>query len=600
MNFTAPVLVHKAVLPSAVSGKGRTKKTAQKATIVGAVWTSTRGQILVTEKYSVKVCHRDHGNTLRSWSFRPDRTNAFVGKGAITVNEGRVRWIVAQRAGGKIVSWREDDESAKLHHDKFLNAFDVPEDTAGDPEALTVQVTKNRVVKVAENDGSVRLCGWDTVFNIELDSVSLEVSESNASNSKTNRSKRSHTGSNILNAIVSGDRKTVLVVLGSAVYAVGVRTDVSRQVHVVGRGIPNPTQCGADGREVVVNPLYSSIKPGIPSHTLWNIRSGEATRENRNEIYHMKQLTDEEDREEFSKKLVACIGTVDGSGTKAGNHQFQMSTYFCTTMVGECLEREAWGGLKKLLETRRVSACVVPQLIPRLLQILKSKKETSEGTVAPGKRSKRRRATNAGSRKKQKMSGATAANSDVTVGDFSLQNVLELVLAQVSDIPETSLVEILQYGIRYLDHEAFVPVMNRLLLAPFNAKFMSTCLGRLSNPEVRVILLYLRKTFKHVLKGEEFVVRDHKSSDNILPRVIAWFSMVLDTHFGGVIMRSATADSDLHQLIASVHETVIGVVHSAKSVEKMQVQLKHFEQLCKGEALPAGDFPEYCVEHILV
>ena len=207
MDFGAPVVVHSI----------RSKSDVKTTPIVGANWTNTRGQILITEPYSVRLCHRDHGNILRAWTFRPDAMEAFVGVGAKMITEGRVRWIVARRKNGKVVAWREDDETGTLNMSKFS---DVP--TNGEAsnngsicnsKEIVISVSPERSVRLlVDSSNSISCTGWDTVFDVPL--RTLYLPQQNASISKF--------ADKILSSSISNDKKSLLVVLKTAVYVIGL------------------------------------------------------------------------------------------------------------------------------------------------------------------------------------------------------------------------------------------------------------------------------------------------------------------------------------------------------------------------------------------
>ena len=181
------------------------------------------------------------------------------------------------------------------------------------------------------------------------------------------------------------------------------------------------------------------------------------------------------------------------------------------------------------------------------------------------------------------------------------------------------LVAILQFSIRYLDDsDSFTKVMNSILRAPFNGLFMSRSLKELTNPEVKVVLLYLRRGLKQALDGspldsDEEIDMDTdgehedidagtsiRRRDKILPRLVAWCSMVLDAHFNGVIMRSVTTQGDLLNVITSVKNLVDNYIESCRVSEALQVQLTHFKKVVDGAQLPAAVVPEYSIEVLMV
>ena len=149
--------------------------------------------------------------------------------------------------------------------------------------------------------------------------------------------------------------------------------------------------------------------------------------------------------------------------------------------------------------------------------------------------------SNISKRKKRKVAIATTnPKPSIYIADSSF---ICHILDNVRDISETMLVAILQFTIRHLsDYESFTKVMKSLLRAPFNGLFMSRSLRELTNPEVKVVLLYLRRALKFELLGgnqengnnnsnsdDELSVDGDASvdtsisrEDKVLPRVVAW------------------------------------------------------------------------------
>ena len=76
--------------------------------------------------------------------------------------------------------------------------------------------------------------------------------------------------------------------------------------------------------------------------------------------------------------------------------------------------------------------------------------------------------------------------------------------------------------------------------------------------------------------------------------------MVLDAHFNGVIMRSATTGGDLFNVMTSVKSLVDDYLESCKISEALQVQLTQFKKIVDGAKLPAAVVPEYTVEILMV
>ena len=207
-----------------------------------------------------------------------------------------------------------------------------------------------------------------------------------------------------------------------------------------------------------------------------------------------------------------------------------------------------------LIITCSISARSVPMMIPSILKATKRSVGNSKNR-----------------KKKRKVTNAKESNSYVADSHFICH-----ILDNVYDISETMLVAILQFTIRRLsDSESFHTVMKSLLRAPFNGLFMSRSLRELTNPEVKIVLLYLKRALKleivggkketnasssnqnkkkksrrKGLKGQDdndtIIGTSISRNDQVLPRIVAWCSMVLDAHFNGVIMRSATTGGDLY------------------------------------------------------
>ena len=231
MNFAAPVTVHR------VSSEGA---------IVGAVWTTARGQLIVTEPHAVRVCHRDHAQVLRAWSFRPTPEQAFVTPACVAL-VGRVRWIVASRADGTVVAWREDDEAAVT---KEWTAT-VPDEHApgtAPTEEHPITNAAGRAVRAATTpEGCPCLEGVDTVHGVVLRTTSLPREDGP-----------------ITRLTVAGDGRAVLVVHRAAVSVVGTHVGEASLASLVGKKRSRATA----GVDVTVD--WASVRPGVPTEGVFS------------------------------------------------------------------------------------------------------------------------------------------------------------------------------------------------------------------------------------------------------------------------------------------------------------------------------------------
>ena len=602
MDFGAPVVVHSL----------RSKSDVKTTPIVGANWTNTRGQILITEPYSVRLCHRDHGNILRAWTFRPDAMEAFVGVGAKMITEGRVRWIVARRKNGKVVAWREDDETGTLNMSKFS---DVP--TNGEAsnngsicnsKEIVISVSPERSVRLlVDSSNSISCTGWDTVFDVPLRTMYLP--QQNASISKF--------ADKILSSSISNDKKSLLVVLKTAVYVIGLTLHPSTLANVVGRrhgytpvtSLSGEEKGNWESRGIVVAPDWESLSTGPGNKNIWDVEIGSATSGSRVETKFISSILKQKTKKGFEDSLIEYI---EAENQRRIDNEFDtlaedkitkkilLGDRFIRLVVNECLDRKCWNGLLHLILTCSISARSVPSMIP---SILRAKKGATRNTSR-----KRRRVSNV---KKDVSSGNKMYVADA--------NFICHILDNVYDISETMLVAILQFSIRHLDDsDSFTKVMNSILRAPFNGLFMSRSLKELTNPEVKVVLLYLRRGLKQALDGSPLDIDKEidmdtdgenedvdagtsiRRRDKILPRLVAWCSMVLDAHFNGVIMRSVTTEGDLLNVITSVKNLVDNYIESCRVSEALQVQLTHFKKVVDGAQLPAAVVPEYSIEVLMV
>ena len=617
MDFGAPTLVHAI----------KTKKEMKIAPIIGASWTTTRGQILITDAYSVRLCHRDHGNILRAWTFRPDKKEAFVGQGAKMVTEGRVRWIVGRRKNGTVVAWREDDETGTLNMNKFNNIFDAAENQSSDHDSQPIKLvmSADRAIEISrDDDNNISCTGWDTTYTVPLRTIYLPTKENELIKNVENK---------IISASISNDKKSILIVLESAVYVVAVALHESSLANVVGKkrsyninnddDDDNDISSSWESRGILVIPEWSKINTGKADTTIWDIESGSATVDSRVETKSISGILKQKSKKGFENALIEYIEeenrrkelkNIDGKDNGDKNNynynvdKLLLGDRFVQLVVNACLERKCWDGLLHLIITCSISARSVPMMIPSILKATKRSVGNSKNR-----------------KKKRKVTNAKESNSYVADSLFICH-----ILDNVYDISETMLVAILQFTIRRLsDSESFHTVMKSLLRAPFNGLFMSRSLRELTNPEVKIVLLYLKralkleivggkketnasssnqnkkkKSRKKGLKGQDdndtIIGTSISRDDQVLPRIVAWCSMVLDAHFNGVIMRSATTGGDLFNVMTSVKSLVDDYLESCKISEALQVQLTQFKKIVDGAKLPAAVVPEYTVEILMV
>eukprot|EP00944_MAST-04C_sp_MAST-4C-sp1_P011234 g11234.t1 len=537
---------------------------------------------------------------------------AFVGVGAKMITEGRVRWIVARRKNGKVVAWREDDETGTLNMSKFS---DVPSNGEGPndggickPKEIVLSISPERSVRLfVDSSNSISCTGWDTVFDVPLRTMYLP--KQNASMSKF--------ADKILSSSVSNDKKSLLVVLKTAVYVIGLTLHPSTLANVVGRrhgytpvtSLSGEEEGNWESRGIVVAPDWENLSTGPGDKNIWDIDTGSATSDSRVETKFISSILKQKTKKGFEDSLIEYIEAENQRRTDkefdtlaAGKvtKKILLGDRFIRLVVNECLDRNCWNGLLHLILTCSISARSVPSMIP---SILRAKKGATRNASR-----KRRRVSNV---KKDVSSGNKMYVADA--------NFICHILDNVYDISETMLVAILQFSIRHLDDsDSFTKVMNSILRAPFNGLFMSRSLKELTNPEVKVVLLYLRRGLKQALDGSPLDIDKEidmdtdgenedvdagtsiRRRDKILPRLVAWCSMVLDAHFNGVIMRSVTTEGDLLNVITSVKNLVDNYIESCRVSEALQVQLTHFKKVVDGAQLPAAVVPEYSIEVLMV
>ncbi len=447
--------------------------------------------------------------------------------------------------------------------------------SSGDVYALAAVASRHSIVAhVDVSAGGIRCSGWDSGFCVPLASTLVPCRGLTADDDSSS----SPSVDLRVSLELCPDGATLALVSKSVLAIFAIKCEEPTLASVIGCGQDLGTTAARHSIRAVVPRLDGSGRAfeegtGYAKAAVWHPDSGSGNTAGQQEQEALQAALSATTARAFSTAVERHLAS--GSPLLTQN--------YVRACVGACHRHGAgaWGTLRSLVRTGRVSAWACPLLVQT---ILAKDEQTNTKTKAKGKGTKR---------KKGAAAAAAAAAADTAVERLLL---VEDCLVRVQDLHEDGIVQLLRFVIRTVDAadpdsmRTFVRLMRRIVGLPYNGSFLRAFLRRLSLAETRLMLGFLRRLIQ-----EEAARRGKEVGSPTMAQAVGWTTILLDAHFQAIVMGSRT-DEGLRSTVTALAQEVRDLVETCRNAERIKAQVSHL----RGGARVglAAAIPSYSVEKL--